>query len=162
MASLLVHVVAVSLWVGGLASITWVTVRQPRVLPAVVPRFSSLAGWCFLAVLVSGTVNATVRLSTADDPFGNAYGQLVLLKVLALAGLGAFGLTHRLRTVPAIADGPDATQARRLFLKVASAEICLMAATVGIAVALSRTPTPVDAHPDASAPLQGPNVGARH
>jgi putative copper resistance protein D len=152
-ASLLVHVVAVSLWVGGLASLAWIAVLRPAVLPAVIGRFSSLAGWCFAAVLISGTVNATIRLATANDPFGSGYGQLVLLKVLALAGLGAFGLTHRLRTVDALAEGHDPRGTRRLFFRVASAELCLMAATIGIAVALSRTPTPVGSQSHAAPAL---------
>ena len=78
---------------------------------------------------LSGLVNAWVRLGAVDQLWSSRYGLLVLGKVTALVALGVFGWWHRRRS--------------RSFLRLAAGEVVVMAATVGLAVALSRTPTPV-------------------
>jgi cytochrome c oxidase assembly factor CtaG/putative copper export protein len=144
-ASLLVHVLAASLWVGGLTALAWAAARGGGMRFAV-PRFSVLAAWCFVAVAVSGVVNAGVRLGGFGPLLTSSYGVLVLAKTLALVTLGGFGWWHRRRTVGQLA-ARDTTAAERsdvrLFLRVAAAELVVMAATVALAVGLSRTPTPV-------------------
>jgi putative copper resistance protein D len=167
-ASLLVHLSAASLWVGGLAALTWVAAvaRAPEGLRLAVPRFSTLAACCFAAVAVSGVVNAGVRLGGVAPLLSSAYGGLVLAKVAALCVLGGFGWWHRRRTVAAVAGGGGS--AMRQFVSVAAAELVVMAATVALAVGLSRTPTPVgdEAQPSPAAellgfPLPGPPTAAR-
>ena len=142
-ASLLVHLAAASLWVGGLAAAgvggrRWGAADGLRLA---VPRFSTLAACCFAAVAVSGVVNAGVRLGGVAPLLSSAYGGLVLAKVAALCVLGGFGWWHRRRTVAAVAGGGGS--AVRQFVSVAAAELVVMAATVALAVGLSRTPTPV-------------------
>lgn len=144
-ASLLVHVLAASLWVGGLAALAWAAVAGSGGLPQAVPRFSALAGWCFAAVAVSGVVNAGVRLGGVAPLVTSAYGVLVLAKVAALGVLGCFGWWHRRTTVARVARSATTTSRResaRIFLTVAGAELVVMCATVALAVGLSRTPTP--------------------
>jgi cytochrome c oxidase assembly factor CtaG/putative copper export protein len=167
-ASLLVHLAAASLWVGGLAALTWVAavVGAADGLRLAVPRFSTLAACCFAAVAVSGVVNAGVRLGGVAPLLSSAYGGLVLAKVAALCVLGGFGWWHRRRTVAAVARGGGS--AVRQFVSVAAAELVVMAATVALAVGLSRTPTPVGAAAQPSRagellgfPLPGPPTAAR-
>jgi cytochrome c oxidase assembly factor CtaG/putative copper export protein len=136
--SLLVHVLAASLWVGGLLALAVAARRGTAGLKYAVPRFSTLALWCFAAVAVSGIVNAAVRLGSLDALLTTSYGGLVLAKAGALLVLAAFGQRHRARTVPDVAGGGPAVA----FAKVAVAELAVMAATFGLAVALGRTPTP--------------------
>ncbi len=131
--SLLLHLVGVTLWVGGLAALGWVAVRGSKRLAPAVERFSTLALWAFVVVGVSGVLNASVRLRDAEDLFGTSYGQLVLVKVLALVVLGVFGWAQR-RRLAARGSG---------FGPIALVELLVMAATIGLAVALSRTPPPV-------------------
>jgi putative copper resistance protein D len=142
-ASLLVHLVAAALWVGGLAALAWVAAVAGSAdgLRLAVPRFSTLAACCFAAVAVSGVVNAGVRLGGVAPLLSSAYGGLVLAKVAALCVLGGFGWWHRRRTVAAVAAG--GRSASRQFVSVAAAELVVMSATVALAVGLSRTPTPV-------------------
>lgn len=45
-------------------------------------RFSTVALWCFVAMALSGVINALVRLSPADL-FRTEYGGLVLAKAAA-------------------------------------------------------------------------------
>lgn len=151
-ASLLVHVAAASLWVGGLLGLAWVAWRGSKRLPAGLSRYSTLAAWCLALVAVSGLVNATVRLGEPSALVTSQYGGLVLAKAAALLMLGALGLVHRRRSVAALARRDDDVTAghvvsaqglRLAFARLAALELTVMAATVALAVALSRTPTPV-------------------
>ncbi|MGI8675385.1 MAG: cytochrome c oxidase assembly protein [Nocardioidaceae bacterium] len=148
--SLLVHVVAVSLWVGGLVGLAWIAVIGSGRLPYGVVRFSVLALWSIAVVAISGAVNAAVRLGSLADLVSTRYGALVLVKASAIVGLGLLGWMHRRRTMPVFtdrvrsADDGDADRvARRAFASLAGVELTVMAMTVAVAVALSRTPPPV-------------------
>lgn len=136
--SLALHLVGVAVWVGGLALLLVAAVRRDAGLDTAVRRFSALAFWAFVAVAASGVVNAVVRLPSAADVFSSRYGVLVLLKTVALLILGALGRWHRQRVLPTLCDGGS----RRPFVKLAAGELLLMAAAMGLATALSRTPPP--------------------
>ena len=56
------HVAAAALWVGGLGAVLVVAAPRPRLLDAVLPRFSTLAGACLACVVVSGVLNAVLRV----------------------------------------------------------------------------------------------------
>ncbi len=137
--SLMVHVVALSLWCGGITALVLLGTSDRRPFPVAVPRFSALALWCAVAVGLSGVVNAWVRFTGPADLVTTSYGRLVLLKVALIGVLSGFGLWHRRRVIPLL----ESDTGRRLFLRVAAVEVLVMAATVGVAVALSRTPPPV-------------------
>src|SRR5690606_15442896 len=65
------------------------------------------------------------------------YGRLALAKIIAFAALGWFGWWHRTRTLPRLtAREPLA------FTRFATVETAVMAATMGLAVALARTAPP--------------------
>lgn len=142
MTSLTVHVAAAMLWVGGLAAVSWLAWTGRDGLAVALPRFSRLAFGCFVAVLISGVTNAAIRLGRLPALWEDRYGLLVLGKVALLVALGAFGYRHRRRTVAAAGEGTSMTGVRG-FLRLAAAELVVMAATFGLAVALSRSPTPV-------------------
>ena len=130
--SLFLHIVGVSVWVGGLVALGWVALRGSKRLPDAIARYSVLALWAVVVVAVSGLVNASVRLVGWGDLFGSSYGRLVVAKAAALVLLAVLGWRQRRRIV-ARSQG---------FLTLAVSELLLMAATIGLAVALSRTPTP--------------------
>ncbi len=131
--SLLLHVVGLCLWVGGLAALGWVAARGSKRLPDAIARFSPLALWAFVLVGVSGAVNAGVRLGHLDALWESDYGRLVVVKTVLLAAIGAFGWLQRRRIVR---QGGG-------FLRLAATELLVMATAIGLGVALSRTPTPV-------------------
>lgn len=135
--ALTVHVVALSLWVGGLAGLLVHARRSADLLAVAVPRFSVLALVCFTAVGVSGVTMAWVNLGAWSELFGSRYGWLVVGKGTALVALGLFGWSHRRRTVPAIRR-----RRRRAFFRLAAVEVVVMAATIALAVALSRAAAP--------------------
>jgi putative copper export protein len=128
---LLIHVVGVVLWAGGLGALL-LSGRAPAVA---VRRFSPLATWCAVAVIGSGVISAGIRLPGPGALVTTRYGQLMLLKAAVLAGLVLLGLMQRRLAMPALDRGD-----RRRFTLVATGEVLLFAAAMGAAVALSRTP----------------------
>ncbi|MGB9374041.1 MAG: cytochrome c oxidase assembly protein, partial [Jiangellales bacterium] len=139
--SLIVHVVAISLWIGGLVALTWyagLARRGRSELPRAARAFSPMALAAVIAVGASGVLNAVVRMYGPSDLVTTAYGRLVLLKVVLLVVLVWAGARHRSRTLADLDAGRP-----RAFTRLAIGEIAVMAATMGLAVALSRTPPPV-------------------
>ncbi len=130
--SLFLHVVGISVWVGGLAALGWVALHGSKRLPDAIARYSVLALWAIAVVGISGVANVSVRLVGWGDVFGSSYGRLVVAKAVALVLLVVFGWRQRRRIV---AQGQG-------FLRLAVSELLVMTATIGLAVALSRTPTP--------------------
>jgi putative copper resistance protein D len=133
-----VHVIALALWIGGLAGLLIHVRRSPALLAVAVPRFSRLALACFIAVGASGVTVAWLNLDSLPELWDSRYGLLVMWKATALVSLGIFGWWHRRRTVRAVTGRRD----RRAFLRLAAVEVIVMVATAALGVALSRTPTP--------------------
>ncbi|MBO0827930.1 MAG: bifunctional copper resistance protein CopD/cytochrome c oxidase assembly protein [Streptosporangiales bacterium] len=161
--SLVLHLLGVSAWVGGLAGVCLAARVPGAPLRTLATRFSWLALWCVVAVGISGLVNAWLRLGSFGEVAGSSYGLLALGKLFALVLLGTFGWLHRTRTLPRLEDG-----SRRPFVRLAAVEVAVMAATVGLAVGLSRTPTPYTGQRSTSAaesllgyPLPPPPTAAR-
>ncbi|GAA3711568.1 hypothetical protein GCM10022204_32960 [Microlunatus aurantiacus] len=133
--SLLLHLVGVCLWVGGLAVLLVFGRGLGDRLPVVAARYSTLAGWSFVLVAVSGLVNAYLRLGGLQN-LTSTYGVLVIGKAAALVVLGAAGWVHRRATVPGLGGGAPKNH---WFARLASVEVVVMAATMGLAVALARS-----------------------
>ena len=138
--SLAIHLIAVCLWVGGLAAFVALARALDDQLPKVASRYSTLAGGCFVAVAGSGLINAWLRLGSLHA-LGSSYGALVVGKVVALTLLGLAGWTHRRFTLRRI--GAD----RRWFVRLAATELVVMGATIGLAVALARSVPPARPFP---------------
>ena len=134
--SLVLHLLGAVLWVGGLAALVLVGNRLGAQRDTVVRRYSTLAGVCFVVVAFSGVVNAALRLGSFSG-LTSPYGLLVVGKVVALGLLGVAGLLHRRRVIPRLATE------RSAFARLAAVELVVMGATVGLAVALSRSAPPV-------------------
>ena len=137
---LLVHVVSVTLWMGGLLALVVHVRAVPEALPTTVARFSRLALVCFAAVGVSGLVGAWTRLGLSASVWDSSYGALLVLKTAALVVLGVLGWEHRRRSLPALAAGRP-----RAFARVAVVELGVMAVAIGLAVVLARTAPPIAA-----------------
>jgi putative copper resistance protein D len=138
--SLLYHLVAASLWVGGLFALLAHGWRRGEHLSLAARRFSKLALVCWIVMAVSGVINALVRISLGDL-LTTDYGLLVIAKIVALLVLGVFGQQQRSRGVRDLVDGRGGAQ----LLRLAAVELLIMFVTIGIATALARTPPPQDA-----------------
>ncbi len=138
--SLLYHLVAAALWVGGLLAVLALGWRRGKHLSLAAQRFSKLALVCWVVMAVSGVVNALVRINLGDL-FTTDYGLLVVAKIVALLLLGVFGQQQRSRGVANLVDGKGGGQ----LLRLAAVEVLIMFVTIGIASGLARTPPPADA-----------------
>jgi putative copper export protein len=132
--SLGVHIVAASLWVGGLLALVVHLRRFPEALRRAVPLFSAAALGCVAALGASGVLAGVLMLDGWAALWETSRGHLILAKTAALVVLVGIGHLHRKRTVAAACSG-------RLWplLKLGAAELALMGATVGVAVVLSTT-----------------------
>ena len=140
--SLALHLLGVAVWVGGLGALLLSARRLGPQLPTVVRRYSTLAGWCFAVVAVSGLVNAALRLEPLSGAqLGSLYGLLALGKVIGLGVLGLAGWRHRVAVLPRL----EGVGGGRAFLRLAGVELVVMGATMGLAVALSRSAPPAAA-----------------
>ena len=89
--SLLIHVIALSFWVGGVIAITLLNQDDRKIS---LPRFSQIALWAAIAVVISGVINASARLNFAAA-WSSSYAYVVILKVLITFVLLYFGYKHR-------------------------------------------------------------------
>ncbi|MGD1110072.1 MAG: cytochrome c oxidase assembly protein, partial [Mycobacterium sp.] len=139
--SLLIHLVAASLWAGGLLALLAHALRGGDYLPLAARRFSAIALWCWVAMALSGGVNALVRM-LPSDLLTTAYGRLVLAKFVALCALGILGWRQRRAGVVALQADPPLPKARGILIRLALIEAAVFGVTFGIAVGLGRTPPP--------------------
>ena len=94
--SLVIHVVALSMWVGGTIAIA---LLDPEDRPIAVRRFSELALWSVIAVVASGSVNAWVRLDF-QGAWNTAYAYVVIAKIAMTLILIAMAVSYTHLTLP--------------------------------------------------------------
>jgi copper transport protein len=140
-----VHLLAVSIWVGGLAALValgasaWSAVPpedRNRLVGQIVPRFSRLALVAVAVVVATGTVNALLDLASVSDLWRTTYGKVLSTKIILLVVALAFGAWH-LWAVPRRLAGADASsRTSRSFRRSSTAELVVLAAVVAFASAL--------------------------
>ncbi|HMM95253.1 cytochrome c oxidase assembly protein [Phycicoccus sp.] len=161
---LAVHLVGVSVWVGGLAALVVMRRSLGRDLGTTVSRFSVLATWSLAAVALSGVLQAWIRLGTLSAVL-TPYGLVILGKVVAIGVLAVLGWRQRRELAGRLTRDPSDGRA---FARLAVTEIAVMGAAMGLASVLSRSLPPVpDALPDPGIAIEltgypdpGPLTGA--
>ena len=89
--SLFIHVIALSFWVGGVIAISLLNKDDRKVS---LPRFSHIALWSAIAVVISGVLNASARLNFSAA-WSSSYAYVVILKSIITLVLLYFGFKHR-------------------------------------------------------------------
>lgn len=89
--SLLIHVLALTCWIGSVVALRLMTTEDQALA---FPRVSSIALWSSTAVVLSGVVNAWTRLRVSDSWF-TSYGALITIKVTLTVSV--FILASKLR-----------------------------------------------------------------
>ena len=89
--SLFIHVIALSFWVGGVIAIALLNEVDRTIA---LPRFSDIALWAAISVVLSGVINASARLNFAAA-WSTSYAYVVILKVAITLVLLFFGYKHR-------------------------------------------------------------------
>ncbi len=165
-----VHVVAMSVWLGGIVALLLLvpcaTRRLPaedrsRLLAAVLVRFSPLALACVVALVATGTLQSIVYLQSVGDVVSDAFGRAVLAKIALLLGLVALGAVNRRRVLPALralaADGGPPGATGHLLRRTLRADVVTLGVVLGVTGALVGY-----APPSSTAGTSGPaNVSER-
>jgi cytochrome c oxidase assembly factor CtaG/putative copper export protein len=154
--SLAVHLVGVCVWAGGLVAVVLLRTRTKGATGRMVARYSTLAGWAFVAVAFSGIVNAQLRLTGPLDLVTTPYGWLITTKATILVLLGIAGVVQRRKLVPGLLRAPTD---RKLFVRFALAEIVFMAVAIGVSVAVSRSQPPIPQTPETGADTRSGLIG---
>jgi copper transport protein len=145
-ASDVVHIAAMSVWLGGLATLTIFLLRgtHPRVLGAVLPVWSRWAALSVVWLVAGGTVQAVVQIGRLDLLWTTTYGKLLIAKIVVLGGtlLAASYARRLVRRAQVPAAG-----ARRMRLTV-GLEVLATTVVIGLSAVLvqvnpART-TPAD------------------
>ncbi len=101
-----VHMMAVGVWVGGLA---WLLVglrgADPPVRARAARAFSRVATLALVVVLASGGARALVELGAPGELLSSSYGAGLLVKVGLVVVVVALGAVNHFRLVPALATG---------------------------------------------------------
>ena len=153
-----VHVVAMSVWLGGLVCLVGVLpaatrrlepAERTRLLAGTLVRFSPIALACVIALLVSGVVQAYVHIRTWDGLFHSAYGVAVIVKFALLMVLIGLGAINRQRTIPAlrraVSESRSPGEIGVLLRRTLRAEVLLLIVVLGVTSALVAYTPPVDA-----------------
>lgn len=81
--SIIFHIAGIALWIGGLVSLMLIdSATRSKVLS----RFSTVALWLSLIVIVTGVANSWTRMNFTDA-WDSTYGWLLILKVAFVIGL---------------------------------------------------------------------------
>jgi len=128
--ALVIHIIALTFWVGGLFGIMQFEKDQFKFA---LPRFSTLAFWSAITVVVSGAATSWTRLDSIAA-WQSKYGAIVFLKIILASILIGFGALHRRFLLK-----QDFPSSYRLVV----GEILVMSLTVFIGSWLSNTAPPV-------------------
>ncbi|MGH9034445.1 MAG: copper resistance CopC/CopD family protein [Acidimicrobiia bacterium] len=159
-ASDLVHLGSVSLWLGGLVCLVACVLprRLADELSAVVPRFSRLAMVAVAAILVTGLFQGWREVGSKDALTTTTYGRLLLIKFVLfglMVGLGGLSRrwVHARYRVPALrlSPGPGAAAHDQDADTVARLRRTVTAETVVAVIVLAVTSLLVAAEPARSA-----------
>ncbi len=134
--SLLIHVVFISLWVGGIIALILISKSERE---QAIPRFSTLALWSAIAVCVSGSLNAWTRLNFRDA-WNSQYGNLVIFKILLSAILIFIGATHRKYIIKKL-------HGTRQVYQLLIVEVFVMITAIGVGAWLSSSAPPQSKNP---------------
>ena len=127
--ALVVHVIALSFWVGGLFGLTQLSKANKLIA---LPRFSEIALWSAIAVVLTGAATAWTRLDSIQA-WQSKYGAVTLLKIFLAITLIGFGALHRRWIIKS--DYPSV-------FRLVTAEIVIMISTIFVGSWLSTINPP--------------------
>jgi copper transport protein len=143
------HVIAASMWVGGLAFVVVALVlaleeRWPLATRSV-PRFSTMAVIAVGLLLAGGVVNGYLEVRTWRGLWETQYGLLLMAKIALVLPLLALGAYNNRYAVPRLRSGVAQPRERRRFLQTASVELGIMVVIVGVTAVLVNSAPAKDA-----------------
>jgi copper transport protein len=152
------HVLAASVWVGGIACLLFALPaatkqlagpNRSRLLLATLARFSPMALAAVIVIALSGVVQAYIDVRTLNALFHSTYGILIIVKVILLLLLIGLGWVNRERVIPAFkriarTDEPPGGTGM-LARRTMRVELALMLCVFAVTAALISYAPPIDA-----------------
>ena len=148
--SITLHVAAMSVWLGGLATLLLAlpaatrrldAKERVRLLAGVVGRFSGFALVAVVVLLAAGLVQAYVEVRRPGLLTTTPFGRAVLIKFILLMALIGLGALNRRRTLPQLsaqaADGAAPGVAGVVLRRTLRTEVGLIAVALGVTGALA-------------------------
>jgi copper transport protein len=145
------HLVAGSVWVGGLIGLVVLAASLPAArrvaaLVVCVPRFSNVAFVSVLVLIGAGTGSAVQHMPTIASFWQTSYGKSLLVKIALLATALLLAAVNLLRNVPrfkAFGTRPElGAPAASLLRRLVAGEALLVSGAVLAAAVLSSLPPP--------------------
>jgi copper transport protein len=152
------HVLAASVWVGGIACLLLALPAATRrlepparssLLLATLQRFSPIALAAVIAIAATGVLQAYIDVRSVHALVHTTYGVLIIAKTVLLLALIGLGWINRERVLPAlrrivgVGAGPGGTGS--LARRTMSRESLLMLCVFGVTAALISYAPPIDA-----------------
>jgi putative copper export protein len=139
-----IHLVAASVWIGGLPCLLALLRRtkgeRSHVYATVVPRFSRLAGWSLAVLVATGAYLALLQVPNPEALRETLYGQSLAFKIVLVAGLALLGALNRFLFLPRLRRETRAPAVRSRFVASLRAEVVLGAAVLLAVAVLTITP----------------------
>ena len=141
------HLLAVAVWVGGVAALVVACVPSWRELPmparglvaaGAIRRFGRVAGVAVVVVLTTGTLASFAGLAEYADLWRTTYGRLITAKVVLLAVALLFAGWHHTTVRRRVAAPPEV---ERTFGTTSRVEVVVLTAALAVATALVALPT---------------------
>ncbi len=152
------HVLAGSVWVGGIACLLIALPgatrklegsERSRLLLANLARFSPVALGAVVVIAVTGVIQAYIDVRSLHGLLHTTYGALIIVKVVLLAFLIGLGWVNRERVIPAlqrlVGDGRSPGGIGALARRTMRGELALMLCVFGVTAALISYAPPIDA-----------------
>ena len=130
--SMLLHVAGLTLWAGGLFALMLISPDERRYA---IPRFSVMALWAAIVVVLSGLINAWARLNFREA-WDTTYARVIVLKTILTGVLIFMGYLHRKNL--SLKEKIDWRGLARLI----TAEVVLMAGITAVGIWLSLNASP--------------------
>lgn len=142
------HVLAASIWIGGLAGLLLVLPRvDHRHAGRLVARFSPLAVVCVAIVLLTGTYGGLLHVRRLADLWRTQYGAALSVKVLCLAALVLFGAFNKYVLGPGLVRGRHERRSLRRSVVGESVFFVVVLLAAGVLATAQPPDQPVLANP---------------
>jgi copper transport protein len=152
------HVLAASVWVGGIACLLVAVPPATRqlestergsMLLATLARFSPLALVSVVVIALTGVLQAYIDVRSVSGLLHTTYGALIIAKTVLLLALIGLGAVNRRRVIPLlerlIAGGRPPGATGVLARRTMRVELALMLCAFGVTAALISYAPPIDA-----------------
>jgi putative copper resistance protein D len=141
------HALGVAFWIGAFAPLFAVARRAPPLEAGeVAHHFGKLALWAVGGLVAAGMILTVLLVGDPNALARSAYGQLLLVKLMVVAGLMALATLNKERLTPALLEGrPDAASTLRRSIVLEAAAVLAILLLTATFTSLTSPPSRAEA-----------------